>query len=330
MGGGKHEVAFVKRIALFAHFDRDGIIDDYVLFYLRGLRGVVQRILFVSDCELRPGEAAKLDGVAELVFAGRHGEYDFGSWKRAFANLDDRLDEWDEVVLANDSCYAPIFPFEDVFERMDARPCDVWSPTATEAKGRLDHLSSYFLVLRRPVLRDPAFREFWTKIEAEPNSGVVVQKYEVGLSKLLLARGFAWASLTPIAGSGAFVSNAYVHDTLFQQRVSWIKVNVFKRNSYFAPRLGRALARIGAHYPRALIDGHIERMLGTDDPEHYHDDWISSYDIRLGQYLGVQSRVKGNKNKPNAKPRWKVYIILGPAKIPLWAIPLTADRFRNR
>ena len=41
MGTQGHAV--MKRIALFAHYDRDGIIDDYVIYYLRGLTRVAEK-----------------------------------------------------------------------------------------------------------------------------------------------------------------------------------------------------------------------------------------------------------------------------------------------
>lgn len=93
----------IKRIALFAHYDRDGLIDDYVIYYLQGLQKVAQSILFVSNCELAAGEAAKLEGLAELVFAGKHDTYDFGSWKIGFEHIGYNLTGWDEVIIANDS-----------------------------------------------------------------------------------------------------------------------------------------------------------------------------------------------------------------------------------
>ncbi len=119
-------------------------------YYLRGLAPVADRILFVSDCELSAAEAAKLEGLAELVFAGRHGEYDFGSWKRGLAHLNYDLAGWDELILANDSCYAPVYPFEDAFEIMKDVSCDFWSPSNNQIKGKFDHLSSYFLVFSTP------------------------------------------------------------------------------------------------------------------------------------------------------------------------------------
>lgn len=42
----------MNRITIFAHYDRDAVIDEYVLYYLRGLKEVAARVLFVSDAAL--------------------------------------------------------------------------------------------------------------------------------------------------------------------------------------------------------------------------------------------------------------------------------------
>lgn len=185
----------MKRLAIFAHYDGHGLVDEHVLYYLRGLQPVTDRILFISDCELKLGEAEKLTGLAELVWAGRHGEYDFGSWKRGFAHLGARIEDWDEIVVANNSCYAPVFPFADVFERMGRSECDAWGCTSSYRNGKISWLSSYFLVFRRPILADQEFRAFWSAVIAEPNSDAVALRYEIGLSKLLIARGFRLESV---------------------------------------------------------------------------------------------------------------------------------------
>ena len=88
----------MNRITIFAHYDRDAIVDEYVLYYLRGLEEVSARILFVSDTALARSETDKLEGLAELVSAAPHGEYDFGSWKRGIAYLGSALSQIDELI----------------------------------------------------------------------------------------------------------------------------------------------------------------------------------------------------------------------------------------
>lgn len=73
-------------ISVFAHFDKDNIIDDYVIYYLRALRAVSEKIIFVSDCDLSSDELQKLEGIADYCLAKKHGEYDFGSYKQRVGN----------------------------------------------------------------------------------------------------------------------------------------------------------------------------------------------------------------------------------------------------
>ena len=74
----------MKRLCVFAHWDRDNIIDDYVIYYLNALKEVCSTIIFVSDCNLESNEIAKLNGIIDYVIAQKHNEYDFGSYKRGF------------------------------------------------------------------------------------------------------------------------------------------------------------------------------------------------------------------------------------------------------
>ncbi len=313
----------MKRIALFAHYDRDGIIDDYVTYYLRGLTRVAERILFISDCELRDGEAAKLEGLAELAFAERHGEYDFGSWKRGLAHLNYDLTGWDELIIANNSCYAPVFPFEDVFERMSVVRCDFWSPSANQIKGKLDHLSSYFLVFRRAVLKDEDFLSFWKRVGPQPNAAAVIAKYERGLSRLLCEKGYRTGSSLPPAGIASFLKTDYVENYLLQYRSSWLKVRLMRDNPLRALNLGAALAKTDNCYPRELIDAHIVRMIGVAWPSHYDYRYIGTYERGIGPFA-LKSKIKRNKKRPQARVWWKVHLKLFQVTIFAFVWPLKA------
>ena len=59
------------------------------------------------------------------------------------------------------------------------------------------HLSSYFLVLRRPVLDDQGFRCRLDTVGGQRTKQLVVDKYEIGISRYLMDSGFefdTWAA----------------------------------------------------------------------------------------------------------------------------------------
>jgi lipopolysaccharide biosynthesis protein len=305
----------MKRLAIFAHYDGHGLIDEHVLYYLRGLQPVTDRTLFISDCDLKLGEAEKLTGLAELVWAGRHGEYDFCSWKRGFAHLGAGIENWDEIVLANDSCYAPVFPFAEVFDRMGRLECDVWGCTATYRKGRISSITSYFLVFRRPVLADQEFRAFWPAVIAELNADAVRVRYEIGLSKLLIARGFRLESVVHTEVGAVTAQGYYVRRLLPAYRLPWLRVKLYRDNELSVMRLGRTLEAIDRLYPRRLIDAHITRFLGTASPRHYHY-WLGSFHWPRERFpIQLVGKVKN-------KRWWKVYLCIFGVRVFGIAVPL--------
>ena len=208
-----------RRVCLFAAYDRDGIVDDYVVHYLRELSRFSD-VFYLADGVLDPGELDKLEGVAQGAWSIPHAAYDFGSWSMLARDLVgwEVLDRYDEVVLANDSCFL-VRPLDEVFAEMDGRVCDWWSLQATSMEFNEDdvgdevsmpldqakhelvgprrwsdvlylHLSSYFQVLRRPVLDDPGFRFRLDTVCGQRTKQLVVDKYEVGISRYLMDSGF--------------------------------------------------------------------------------------------------------------------------------------------
>lgn len=181
-----------KRVAIFAHFDKDNVIDDYVIFYLESLKSICSKIIFVSACNLSRHELQKIMDTADKIIAESHNEYDFGSYKRGFFNIEN-INSYDEIIFANDSCYGPVYPLYVVFNEMDNKECDFWGITENlyDIKGNKQrHIQSYFIVVRKPIFSDDKFINFIQNIKPETSKNNIIQNYEVGLSKLLFDNGY--------------------------------------------------------------------------------------------------------------------------------------------
>lgn len=183
----------IKRATVFAHFDRDDIVDDYVIYYLRSLKKVCSYLVFVTTSALPEDEVSKLSGICDQVVARENEGYDFMSYKVGLQYLENG--EYDEVVLCNDSVYGPLFPLEEVFEKMQTQDCDFWG--ITECSHPIYHLQSYFLVFRRDVLGSEHFKRFWENVSIKTKKSDIIEQYEIGLSQSLINNGFrARASIT--------------------------------------------------------------------------------------------------------------------------------------
>jgi lipopolysaccharide biosynthesis protein len=57
----------MRRICLFSFYDEQGIVDDYVIFFLRGLGGFFEKIIFYSKGPLSQDAEIALRGVVSEV-----------------------------------------------------------------------------------------------------------------------------------------------------------------------------------------------------------------------------------------------------------------------
>jgi len=284
----------VRRACLFAGFDLDGIVDEYVLYYLQELSRHCD-VFYLADSFLAPGELAKLRDVTVEAWAIPHGRYDFGSYAMLAQDLVgwERLDEYDEVVFANDSCYA-LTGFDHVFARMDERACDWWGLQASKfdfsadkghdapipldrAKAELVghpewrqilhlHISSYFLALRRPAFQDPSFRRLIAQIGEQPNKNSIILKYEIGLSRQLIGSGRDFDTFIDQLYPFHPVYNADTFE-LIAQGFPLLKRTFLVENSTRTPGLAEWKRRVLDLVPDAPVDliaHNLERVAPQD------------------------------------------------------------------
>lgn len=201
----------MRRAAIFAHYDKDNIIDDYVIYYLKALKDIVHEIIFVSCNPIVESEKLKLDGIADFIIDEKHDEYDFGSYKRGYLYLKERLNDFDELIFANDSCYGPLYPLGEVFDKMETEEqCDFWGITKNkfgmekrEAKYitvRRPHIQSYFVVFNKNVFQSDVFADFINSIKHYDIKNEIIINYEIGLTELLENSAFK---------SGSYIKDLY-------------------------------------------------------------------------------------------------------------------------
>lgn len=294
----------VRRAFLFAGYDPDGVVDEYVVDYITELARHGD-VYYLADSTMSDEELAKLGSVTAGAWAIRHGLYDFGSWSLLARDLAGWtvLDDYDEVVLVNDSAYL-LRPLHDVFSRMNAASADWWGlhPTKrsysrdtghdeplpfTEALHRWTgsneinsvdhlHLSSYFLAFRQPVLQDPGFRRRLDTITRQLTKPRIILKYELGLSRYLLASGFR---------PGALIDDLYPYLpiytrdywTLLDRGFPLLKRNLLSDNPRQMPDLVDWKRRVSEHVPGADVEVYERNLLRvTGDDQRYRSFSIRS------------------------------------------------------
>lgn len=259
-----------RRVAVFASYSVDGTLPPQVKPYLEGLRPLVDRIVVVCDNTIGPLRREVLAKLADHVIAERHGEYDFGSYKRgvAWARQAGWLDEADDLILCNDSCFGPVGSFAPMFERMEARHLDFWG--ATDSQEIHPHLQSFFVVLNWHVFQSPTFRAFMDSVTKQPNVHEVIKKYEIGLTKTLAKAGYSWGAMVENNLKGVHPDdptyrNITVHPiTALDKGLPLVKAKALKKVENNAEGPDRTLARLRQSAPEiygaAIQDLNIARF----------------------------------------------------------------------
>lgn len=211
-----------KRITLFAGYDKDGIIDESVIIYLKEL-SKYSDVYFLSDSIISEKELDKLRPYTKGAWAYQHGEYDFGSYKRlARCHVGwETIEQYDELLFVNDSSYL-LSPLDKIFSKMSAKKTSFWGMQATKGtyatrekesnifnskipmskikkeymeryfnEDKFDfHVGSYFLAFRTNIIKDKKFQKFIGHVSKERNKTTLILKYEVGLTKYLIANEY--------------------------------------------------------------------------------------------------------------------------------------------
>ena len=201
----------MNRACVFVFFDKDGVADDYVLFFLADLKKNVDRLVIVVNGALSDKsrqDFREYSSQNDIVVRDNSG-FDAWAYKAGIEHIGyDNLATYDEVVIANDTVFGPLYPFEQMFDEMATKPeLGFWGITKHPAYEKEDlvirnsplgyapaHIQTYFMVFRTPVLTSGAFRTFWTELLPIELYAEAVGKFETFLTKQLEDAGFLWDS----------------------------------------------------------------------------------------------------------------------------------------
>ena len=174
-----------SRALVYAHWDRDGIVDPYVIHSLRQYRAVVDRIVFVSThCT---NVCSTLTSLVDEVIVRENEGFDFASWREGLLRLD--IPAYDEVLFTNSSVYGPLWPIDGCLATAVARRSDLWGMTLSLEPEV--HLQSYFMGMSRRLLVSECGKRLWEGVQLVPTKRDAINAYELRWMPDCVANGFA-------------------------------------------------------------------------------------------------------------------------------------------
>ena len=160
-----------RRVVFYLVYDARGDVDDYIPYKLRRLREVADHIVVVSNGPLSEQGHAALDGLADDIFERENSGYDVGGYQAVLDHFgDERLAEYDELILMNYTWFGPIGSFDPVIARMDALDVDFWgmtdhgatTPNPITLTGTMPaHIQSHWIAVRNSMFTSDAWKQYW-------------------------------------------------------------------------------------------------------------------------------------------------------------------------
>ena len=193
-----------KRCVIYFIYDKDGIIDDYVIDQLKDLRNNAQHIHCVINGKLCHDGKVALEKVADDIYVRENKGVDIGAYKAAIEYLSwDFIRTFDELVIMNNTCFGPVYPFKECFDWAKGQDVDLWGLTLDNKFGsdephlhfskRKTCLQSYFVVFRDRLLKDKLLEVFFDEIPTTCDYRQSGLFYEYALPGYFEDRGYKFA-----------------------------------------------------------------------------------------------------------------------------------------
>jgi lipopolysaccharide biosynthesis protein len=184
-----------SRYAVYATYDRDGSISDFVVEQVAALAALGYRVIFVSTSPKMPAsQVSKLHDICWKVIHRYNLGHDFGSYKCGIREIGSPGD-LRNLILMNDSCYGPLFDLSDIEKQVQKDDADIVG--ITESWQHRYHLQSYFLSISGRVVGSPAFARFWATLLPYQSRELTIRHGEIRFSQLMVRSGFTTAALCP-------------------------------------------------------------------------------------------------------------------------------------
>jgi lipopolysaccharide biosynthesis protein len=218
---------------LFAHFDKDNRVDDYVLRYLKHINKLNFSIIFISTARLPSSEVERLRADCFDVIVRENVGLDFGSWAAGFAKHRDVMDG--RLLLANDSVYGPIGSLSAAIGRLTAQPADFYG--LVESIEIAPHLQAWLMLFEPAVVRHPALKAILSRPYAAMTKQQIIVEGEVDLSRHLTEVGFHYNALYRHSHAGlvsrylpANPTHFLWRELLLEQGIPFLKIQLLRDN----------------------------------------------------------------------------------------------------
>lgn len=204
----------MKRLGIYLVYDNENIINPYIGYMLKELKTCLTHLVVV--CNMGKVDHGKeiLEQYGDEIFFRDNIGFDAGGFKDALCSFLgwEKVLQYEELVLVNDSMYGPFCPMRVIFDQMEKRQVNFWGLAKhgefIDAVGRCapEHVQTYFMSISFLMLHDPRFEEYWETMPYYGSFDEVVWKHEIRFTQHFADLGYTYDVLADMDSNNSKVN----------------------------------------------------------------------------------------------------------------------------
>lgn len=195
-----------SRILIFVIYEDKEKLQEYKLLFLKAFKALCTDLLIIVNGDLPSSDIEQLEQLGRVETRENKG-YDTAAFRHGILLLGkEKLLEYDELLLVNDTNIGPIGELSSIFKKMADKKLDFWGLTYGEEYNDFTnlnkygyipkHLQSYFLVIEKTLLSYSGFYSYWEKMNDTNSRDKAIGMHETVFTKHFSDLGFKHGALT--------------------------------------------------------------------------------------------------------------------------------------
>ena len=276
----------MKRILFFIHYNQYNKLSDYVVYLLKNVKHIYKRLIFITNSSISENDLLRIKSLYDSIIFRDNQGFDFGAWKEAILNEGwDKLSEYDNLTIMNDTCFGPLFDLESIYIMDEIRKTDFWGmsiyPKSKHGmpgsnKSIPEHIQSYFMCFNNNVIQSKVFHSFWNNVKYIEDVNKIIKNYETKLTQILSNNGFYYIDLLSFNNKKYLSDTNYAHflpNVIIKNNIPFLKIKAFVYNQN--SELIFNLLKKKTNYPIELINNHLNNILNPSQTIQKLNKYIS-------------------------------------------------------
>lgn len=191
-----------RRLCIFVIYQKNGKLEDYIVYLIKSLQLFVSKFLFVINGKIDSHGIEELKLYGDIIVRENKG-YDGGAYKDIFINYigDDELKKYNQLILMNDTFCGNFVSWDNIFQKMGEEKIDYWGLTKWKEgyseflnRNIPEHVQSYFLVFNESLMHSECFKNFWKEMKVPKTCIEAIEFFEIALTQYLLGKGYIYST----------------------------------------------------------------------------------------------------------------------------------------